>query len=120
VYYLGHPPPSKQRPGVDGRPPPLPPTRIFASWIKSLPSPLPPKTTARVFRLLFPHEGNRRRYGLRETKLAAELEPLLAIEGLMHWDAVSSDGAGGLGCLGDVVAHAVLERVSRCASHPTI
>ncbi|CAK9780671.1 unnamed protein product [Cutaneotrichosporon oleaginosum] len=111
VYYLGHPPTSKLRHDSDGRRPPLSPTWIFASWVKSLPPSLPPKTTARLFRLLFPHEGNRRRYGLRETKLAAELESLLAIQGLTRWDAVGWEGVGGLGCLGDVVAHAVRERI---------
>lgn len=71
-----------------------------------------PKTGTRIFRLLFPHEGNRRRYGLRETKLALELERLLGIAGLTRWDAVGTQGVAGQGCLGDVVGHAMSERVS--------
>ncbi|GMK53687.1 hypothetical protein CspeluHIS016_0102730 [Cutaneotrichosporon spelunceum] len=87
VFHLDHPPPSELPAGINGQRPPLSPARIFRSWISHLPSPLPAKTTAHVFRLLFPHEGNRRRYGLRETQLAAELESVLAVEGLTHWDA---------------------------------
>jgi DNA ligase-4 len=66
-----------------------------------------------LFRLLFPHEGSRRRYGLKETKLAVELENILGLSGLRKWDSVSWEmgDEGGTGCLGKEVEVALKARV---------
>jgi len=108
IHKLGHPPRSRTQ-RADGTYALLPPSQIFQSWVNHLPKPFPAHTGKRLFRLLFPHEGARRRYGLKETRLAAELEAALGIQGLARWDAV---GGGGAGCLGHVVQAAMAKRVS--------
>lgn len=65
----------------------------------------------RLFRLLFPHEGPRRRYGLKETRLAAELERVLGVDGLKKWDGLAFEGEGGTGCLGKEVELIMRDRV---------
>ena len=108
IYRLGHPPKPTTAPTSTS------PSKIFASWLDHLPRPLPAATGKHIFRLLFPHEGSRRRYGLKETKLAAELERLLGVRGLARWDSVCWDrgGEGGTGCLGREVELVMRDRVS--------
>lgn len=69
-----------------------------------------PGTAKKLFRLLFPHEGARRRYDIRETRLAVALEQVMGITGLTKWDAVSVNGGGGTGCLGEEVRRAAAKR----------
>ena len=105
VNRLGHPPKSRTSQQI------VSPEKIFQAWINHLPRPLVPGTCKAVFRLLFPHEGSRRRYGLKETRLAAELETLLGLQGLKRWDAVAWDEPGA-GCLGKYVEQLMKKRVS--------
>ena len=116
VHRLGHPPKaasSKQAVSDTGT---LTPGTIFASWVAQLPRPVPAGTGKHIFRLLFPHEGSRRRYGLKETLLARELERILGVQGLTKWDAVNWNGRheGGTGCLGKEVELALSNRVRSC------
>lgn len=114
VHRLGHPPKHVREPTADGEGRTVLPDEIFASWLNHLPRPFAPHTGKHLFRLLFPHEGNRRRYGMKETRLAAELETILGIRNLRHWDSVAWDrGRGGTGCLGDEVEFAMGTRVGR-------
>ncbi|WWD20194.1 hypothetical protein CI109_104670 [Kwoniella shandongensis] len=115
VFRLGNPPISKKTTK------PIQPSKIFASWLNHLPNPLPPHTVKQIFRLLFPHEGSRRRYGLKETKLAQELERLLGLKGLTRWDSVSWDrgGEAGTGCLGREVEIAMKDRVAWSSTSST-
>ncbi|WWC92925.1 uncharacterized protein L201_007888 [Kwoniella dendrophila CBS 6074] len=102
VYHLGNPPKSAQTSTKVAKA--LPPSKIFQSWLNHLPKPFPPGTGKHIFRLLFPHEGSRRRYGLKENKLATELERILGLKGLLKWDCVSWDNSdSGTGCLGKEV-----------------
>ncbi|KAK8849569.1 hypothetical protein IAR55_004904 [Kwoniella newhampshirensis] len=114
IYRLGDPPKSKKTAK------PIPPDKIFSSWLNHLPKPLPHLAAKQIFRLLFPHEGSRRRYGLKETKLAQELERLLGLGGLTRWDSVSWDrgGKSGTGCLGREVEVAMKERVASSSTSP--
>jgi DNA ligase-4 len=107
IYRLSHPPRSKSSSSLD----PLPPSKIFQSWLNHLPRPLLPGTGKRLFRLLFPHEGPRRRYGLKETRLAVELERVLGVDGLRKWDGLAFEGEGGTGCLGKEVELIMKDRV---------
>lgn len=89
---------------------------IFQSWLNHhKPSLSGAGTGKRLFRLLFPHEGSRRRYGLKETKLALELERILGLSGLRKWDSVCWDSTdreeGGTGCLGKEVEVVMKSRV---------
>ncbi|EJT49134.1 hypothetical protein A1Q1_01783 [Trichosporon asahii var. asahii CBS 2479] len=77
------------------------PEEIFGAWISKQAQPLVPGTTKKLFRLLFPHEGARRRYDIKETRLASLLEQTLGIKGLTRWDAVSLNGVRKTGCLGE-------------------
>lgn len=83
--------------------------QILRRWVTELRrrfSPLPPNTTAILFRLLFPEEDYRRKYDLQETALARHLSKVLCV-------ATGSAGRGGalknwaadatLGCLGEEV-----------------
>ncbi|WWC95484.1 hypothetical protein V866_002348 [Kwoniella sp. B9012] len=102
VYHLGSPPKSALV-GItkETKTSSLAPSKIFQSWLNHLPKPLPRESGKHVFRLLFPHEGSRRRYGLKESKLALELERILGLRGLSKWDRVCWDnGESGTGCLG--------------------
>ena len=110
IYRLGNPSGFSTS---TGDPTSTTPVNVFASWLNHLPKPLAPHSGKYLFRLLFPHEGSRRRYGLKETKLTAELERLLGIRGLSRWDSVSWDrgGDGGTGCLGREVELIVKDRV---------
>nr|XP_019043413.1 hypothetical protein I302_07990 [Kwoniella bestiolae CBS 10118]OCF22343.1 hypothetical protein I302_07990 [Kwoniella bestiolae CBS 10118] len=99
IYHLGNPPKSSQSGTKPSKA--LSPTKIFQSWLNHQPKPFPQGSGKHLFRLLFPHEGSRRRYGLRENKLALELERLLGLRGLSKWDKVCWDnGESGTGCLG--------------------
>lgn len=112
VHRLGHPPKNACEPAADGAGQATPPDEIFASWLNHLPRPFPPHTGKCLFRLLFPHEGNRRRYGMKETRLSSELESILGVRNLRQWDSVAWDrGRGGTGCLGDEVEFAMATRV---------
>ncbi|WVR08189.1 hypothetical protein IAU60_005235 [Kwoniella sp. DSM 27419] len=117
IYRLGHPPQSSSGGDSNARGSALPPSRIFSSWLAHLPRPLPIHTGKHLFRLLFPHEGSRRRYGLKETKLASELEKVLGVEGLVRWDCVNWDAGSeaGTGCLGREVELSLRDRPSSSA-----
>ncbi|GAA5959998.1 hypothetical protein JCM3765_006129 [Sporobolomyces pararoseus] len=88
--------------------------RLVKRWIDKvkeahafrLDEPLPPGTIAIFFRLLFPEEGVRRRYGLQEFTLAKELERLYRVgEGrFSNWSSPSEGSRGvATGCLGNTV-----------------
>lgn len=115
IYKLGNPPRSTSSSTRT-----VPPEAIFTAWLNHHARPFPPGTGKRLFRLLFPHEGSRRRYGLRETRLATELEDVLAIPGLTRWDAVGSSGVEGAGCLGHVVQSALTRRETGIKSGLTL
>lgn len=73
----------------------------------------------RLFRLLFPHEGARRRYGLKETLLSRELSRVLGVPRceLDKWGRVDEEAEGdGEGCLGLAVMAAMTDRVGRSVS----
>jgi len=109
IYRLSHPPkPVSPESGVHT---PLTPTVIFTSWLNHH-RPVSPKFGKHLFRLLFPHEGSRRRYGLKETKLSKELEGMLGLDGLSKWDGVAYEGESGTGCLGREVETKMKSRVS--------
>lgn len=112
IEKLGHPPMSRKR---DRREKAVQysASEIFEAWIRSLPPPFVPGTAKKLFRLLFPHEGSRRRYDIRETRLSAALEQVMGITGLKKWDAVSVNGGGGTGCLGEEVKRAMAKRKVR-------
>ncbi|WVQ66382.1 uncharacterized protein L199_004562 [Kwoniella botswanensis] len=104
VYHLGSPPKSAAVGTKETKTSSLAPSKIFQSWLNHLPKHLPQVVGKHVFRLLFPHEGSRRRYGLKESKLALELERILGLRGLSKWDRVCWDyGESGTGCLGKEV-----------------
>lgn len=109
IQKLGHPPVSKERDWRE-RLVQYPAKDIFEAWVRNLPKPFVPGTSKKLFRLLFPHEGSRRRYDIREIRLAAMLEEVTGITGLTRWDAVSFHGGGGTGCLGEEVKRAMLKR----------
>jgi len=88
---------------------------ILTSWLNHH-RPLPHKFGKQLFRLLFPHEGSRRRYGLKETKLSTELEGILGLSGLSRWDGVVYEGEAGTGCLGKEVETVMRPRVSHLTS----
>ncbi|WWD04258.1 hypothetical protein V865_002326 [Kwoniella europaea PYCC6329] len=111
VYHLGNPPRSASAGITQTKTSSLSPSKIFQSWLNHLPKPLPQESGKHVFRLLFPHEGSRRRYGLKESKLALELESLLGLRGLSKWDRVYWDnGESGTGCLGKEIELLVRDR----------
>ncbi|EGG05477.1 uncharacterized protein MELLADRAFT_107575 [Melampsora larici-populina 98AG31] len=82
----------------------------FLGWIEGLFQPLPPRTGAILFRLLFPDKDIRRKYNLQETKLGQHLAHVLKVanqkqaEGLLRWNqtTVNQNGVnvGKDGCLG--------------------
>ncbi|OWZ42708.1 hypothetical protein C351_03239 [Cryptococcus neoformans c8] len=96
IYRFGNPPKS---PVTNG---PYSPDKIFTSWLNHLKKPFPIYTGKHLFRLLFPHIGSRRRYGLKEQNLAQELSKILGSKTLNQWDSVRWDDTGdaGTGCLG--------------------
>lgn len=80
---------------------------VLKRWIRELRkeySPLPPGTSAIIFRLLFPEEDKRRVYNMRETLLARRLSDLLCLTDgrLQSWNNSSSSG-----CLGQEVYDAI-------------
>lgn len=121
VFRLGHPPKSK-RFDQTGNAIPISADKIFSSWINRSDHPrtFPRGTGKRLFRLLFPHDGSRRRYGIKETQLSAELERILGIQGLREWDQVGWEGEGGKGCLGDVLQRAMAKRVGQYSTRSII
>ena len=83
--------------------------KTFKNWVTALRdrySPLPPHTTAIIFRLLFPEENVQRKYGMQETRLAQHLVKILGVssaaagrgERLRNWKEEDA-----LGCLGEEV-----------------
>lgn len=109
IQRLGNPPNASKRDERENIVKVLP-AQIFTAWIRSLPHPFVPGTSKKLFRLLFPNEGSRRRYDLRELRLAAALEHVLGVSGLARWDEVSVRDAGGTGCLGEEVRRAMCAR----------
>ncbi|RPD64481.1 hypothetical protein L226DRAFT_545021 [Lentinus tigrinus ALCF2SS1-7] len=88
--------------------------KTFRRWVERFRerySPLPPDTTAIVFRLLFPDEDVKRKYGLQETRLAQHLVKILGVssatqcrgERLRNWQQEDT-----MGCLGDEVKDVML------------
>ncbi|KAI0664436.1 hypothetical protein C8Q70DRAFT_947961 [Cubamyces menziesii] len=80
--------------------------KTFKRWaaaVRERYSPLPPGTTAVIFRFLFPEEDTRRKYGMQETRLAQHISKILGVssstyargERLRNWK-----GEDALGCLG--------------------
>lgn len=80
--------------------------KTFKRWAAALRerySPLPPGTTAVIFRFLFSEEDTRRKYGMQETRLAQHISKILGVssstyargERLRNWK-----GEDALGCLG--------------------
>lgn len=116
ISRLGTPPKSSVHQS-NGAAIPLSPITIFASWLASLPRPLLPGTGKRLFRVLFPHEGARRRYGFKETRLSAALESALGVR-LAGWDSVAR--TAGAGCLGTVVQRAMTQRVRQMKCRLTL
>nr|XP_019009197.1 uncharacterized protein I206_05844 [Kwoniella pini CBS 10737]OCF47978.1 hypothetical protein I206_05844 [Kwoniella pini CBS 10737] len=109
VFHLGNPPKSTQTPSKTSKA--LSPIKIFQSWLNHLAKPFPPGTGKHLFRLLYPHEGSRRRYGLKEAKLALELGRIMGVEGLSKWDCVTWDNNDrGTGCLGKEIELAIRDR----------
>ncbi|GAA6016518.1 hypothetical protein JCM11491_002348 [Sporobolomyces phaffii] len=99
--------------------------RLVESWIDKvkathahgLDDPLPSGTIVIFFRLLFPEEGVRRRYGLQEYTFAKELETLYRVgEGTFASWCQPSEGArtDATGCLGDTVRQ-WMERKGKCS-----
>lgn len=86
----------------------------FEDWISNLMLPIPPRTGAILFRLLFPEKDIRRKYNLQETKLGQHLAHVLKVsnmkqaDGLLRWNqaVINEDGVnvGKDGCLGSEVA----------------
>lgn len=86
-----------------------PALQVFRKWVEELHrrfSPLPPSTTAICFRMLFPEEDIRRRYGIQETKLTQLLADCFGVEAkvFQKWSLEASSG-----CLGQELK-VVLER----------
>ncbi|KIR78547.1 hypothetical protein I306_04475 [Cryptococcus gattii EJB2] len=96
IYRLGNPPRSQVTNDLYS------PDEIFTSWLNHLCKPFPIHTGKHLFRLLFPHLGPRRRYGLKEQKLVQELSKILGAKTLNQWDNVRWNDIGetGTGCLG--------------------
>lgn len=109
IQKLGHPPSSKRR-DVREKEVQYTAAEIFGAWIRHQRRPFVPGTAKKLFRLLFPHEGSRRRYDIKETRLAAQLEQVLGISGLTRWDAIALNGTGGTGCLGEEVRREMARR----------
>lgn len=109
IQRMGDPPMSKRRDQKE-KIISYTPEEIFGAWISKQAQPLVPGTTKKLFRLLFPHEGARRRYDIKETRLASLLEQTLGIKGLTRWDAVSLNGVRKTGCLGEEVRIAMFKR----------
>jgi len=77
-----------------------PALNILNRWLDALRkhySPLPPGTTAIFFRLFFPEEDTKRKYGIQEKQLAGYLSEILGVsrKKLESWD--SQDATGCLG-----------------------
>ncbi|GAA5911215.1 uncharacterized protein JCM6883_001943 [Sporobolomyces salmoneus] len=90
--------------------------KVKATHAPGLDDPLPDGTIVIFFRLLFPEEGVRRRYGLQEYTLGKELEKLYRVgEGkFANWSAPCEGGrAVATGCLGDTVK-LWMERKGKC------
>lgn len=86
-----------------------PALRVFRKWIEELHrrfSPLPSNATVICFRMLFPEEDIRRRYGIQETKMTKLLADCFGIETkiFQKWSLEESSG-----CLGQELK-VVLER----------
>ncbi|KAG0144175.1 hypothetical protein CROQUDRAFT_134532 [Cronartium quercuum f. sp. fusiforme G11] len=104
------------RRGSKARSPQNKPAIIFQSWVDHLPWPVPPKTGAIIFRLLFPDQDVRRTYNMQEKTLARHIAGIYLVtnkpgtlgEKLLLWDQTSPDNngveIGTDGCLGLEVA----------------
>ena len=100
--------------------------KTFKRWVAALRerySPLPPETTAVVFRFLFPEENIQRKYGLQEPRLAQHLVKILGVssdtsgrgERLKNWKEEDA-----LGCLGDEVKTVISDASHSQASTVTM
>jgi DNA ligase-4 len=74
---------------------------IFNRWLEALRknySPLPPGTITVCFRLLFPEEDTKRKYEIKETRLARHLSEALGLSrnSLENWDSDDASGCLGL------------------------
>jgi DNA ligase-4 len=86
---------------------------VFARWVAELRRrflPLPPGTTAIVFRWLFPEQDLRRKYAMQEKRLASQLADALALPQqattrLMGWHKDAR-----VGCLGGELKQILEER----------
>ncbi|KAG6898310.1 hypothetical protein C0992_011901 [Termitomyces sp. T32_za158] len=91
--------------------PNYPALNIFRRWVNKLRndfSPLPPGTTAIVFKLLFPEEDHHRKFNMQETRLARNIADSFGIDKafLENWLCENASG-----CLGEELRLA-LERTS--------
>ncbi|KAF8636408.1 hypothetical protein AX17_003590 [Amanita inopinata Kibby_2008] len=91
-----------------------PALRVFARWTEELRRcfvPLPNGTTRNVFRLLFPEEDARRKYGMQEKMLCLNLAECLGVSGeeFRRWNLEEASG-----CLGHEVKRVLLSRSSGC------
>jgi len=84
-----------------------PALQTFSLWVSELRTrftPLPANTSIIVFRLLFPDQDSRRKYDLKETKLARNIADCLGVsldgrgESLRLWNSEYHSG-----CLGEEV-----------------
>ncbi|OCH96368.1 hypothetical protein OBBRIDRAFT_830240 [Obba rivulosa] len=91
--------------------PSVPVVQTFKRWVAELQrrhTPIPPGTTAAVFRMLFPQEDVRRKYGMQETRLAQYIAKILGVSTAPHargarlanWTAEDAKG-----CLGAEVKY---------------
>ncbi|GAA5897078.1 hypothetical protein JCM8208_006163 [Rhodotorula glutinis] len=88
--------------------------RLLAAWIDGVRAEhrdgaVPDGTIVLFFRLFFPHEGVRRRYGLQELTLGEALESVYGAKrgSFSRWNAATSSSAAvgeGSGCMGQQVA----------------
>lgn len=89
--------------------------QTFQNWVEELRrrfDPLPPGTTAAIFRLLFPDEDAKRKYDMQETRLAQSISRALCVSHKMHergeslakWKAETA-----VGCLGLEVRRVIQE-----------
>ncbi|OSD05314.1 hypothetical protein PYCCODRAFT_1385066 [Trametes coccinea BRFM310] len=80
--------------------------KTFKRWLTTLReryTPLPPGTTATIFRLLFPEEDVHRKYGMQEARLAEYIAKIIGVSSASHGRGERLrkwKGEDSLGCLG--------------------
>ncbi|KAK2463717.1 hypothetical protein APHAL10511_004468 [Amanita phalloides] len=89
-----------------------PALQVFVRWVHDLRrrfTPLPIGTTHSVFRLLFPEEDARRKYGMQETLFCSHLAQCIGVSSdeLHRWNT-----GGAHGCLGQELQKIILMRSS--------